>query len=61
MCVLVHTACFDPDLRADDRVCRFRLEDEGESVGQGFNGGGGGWIFHEFPTWIRGIMGAIHR
>ena len=58
--VFVHAASLDPDFGAYDGICRFRLEDEGEPVGQGFNSGGGGWIFHEFPTWILGILGAIH-
>ena len=52
--VLVHAAGGHPDLRADDRGRRVGIEDQGEAVRQGFDGGGGGGIFHEVLAWMGG-------
>ena len=56
MGVLVHAAGGHPDLGAHHRRGGIRIEDQGESVREGLDGGCGGRIFHEILAWMGGWM-----
>jgi hypothetical protein len=60
----VEAAAFHPELGADDRRGGIGVEDEGQSVGQAVEKGGGGRVFHEFPAWRQrngGYTGDMQR
>ncbi len=53
--VLVNAAGFHPDLGADHGRGGIGIENQGEAVGQGLDGGGGGRVFHEISSLDREV------